>query len=419
MKHPFQILRADKSGQHLFALVKNHLYVFELPLGKVLGLWIDTVDQQTVQAQKFKERLERQGQQPSKKQKISRNGEPKVPKVPTPGPGAPVIYNYIRTVSLSRDEKKVICTTDSDKAVAVLEINYENPNCLQLLKRQVMPKRPCAISTCLDDKNIVIADKFGDVYSIEMTGSAVPEKELVPILGHVSMLSEVLVAAHGESQFVLTGDRDEHIKISHYPQSFVVKHWLFGHGEFVSTLHLCSFNSDILVSGGGDDYLAVWNWYENRQLAQIPLRQHIQKFLTDAHFPPERFLEEDSPKEISISSVASYVSEGSNYLAVLVENVKCILVFKVLKEYVVTHEQTFVLEKPIVAMTLSGSQVVLALDSEDNDLLQFCQIDNGKLSKNTSISQEEFVTNNDCEATSRDEFYPLYYISTLRKRSEH
>ncbi|GEQ70472.1 hypothetical protein JCM33374_g4149 [Metschnikowia sp. JCM 33374] len=380
MKHPFQIVVADKSGEHLFASVKNHLLVYRTSDGALIGNWADDVDLQSVQEKKFKAKREEEakknaeaGEEPvSKKAKTNK----KEPKVPVPGPGAPTIYNYLRSLTLSRDEQHIIGTTDSDKAAVVFKIDYTKDNCIQLVKRQIFPKRPCAVSTTMDDKNIILADKFGDVYEIGIDGEQpIPEKELVPILGHVSMLSDVLVAEHDGKQFVLTGDRDEHIKVTHYPLSYVVKHWLFGHHEFVSCMHLPSFNQNMLISGGGDDYLLLWDWWNSKQLARVELRELIEPHLTDAHFPPERFLQEDSPKEISIAKVLTSSKNGHNLVFVLCENTKCILTFTVNSDNSVSFKQKLVTESPIVDIALVNDKVFVVVDADsEEDLLELYQL---------------------------------------------
>lgn len=426
MKHPFQILVADKRNEHLFVSVKNHLLVFRLADGKLVGSWMDTVDLQTIQAEKFRaKRAEEKrlreatpDQQPSKRAKTNK----KEPKIPVPGPGAPIIYNYIRSICLTRNEKYIIGTTDSDKAVVILSIDFTKDNCLSLVKRQVFPKRPCAVLTTVDDKSLVLADKFGDVYELPIDASApVDEKELVPILGHVSMLSDVLVAEHEGKQFILTGDRDEHIKVTHYPKSYVVKHWLFGHHEFVSTLHSCNFGENILVSGGGDDYLMLWNWWTNEILARVELRELVLPFLNDSHLPPERFLQEDSPTEISIARVASLTNNGENLLIVLAENTKCLLTFVVGEDFSVTHKQTLTSDYSIIDFAVVNNTVVAAVDVESDDhLLELYKFNQENLleAEDTDIAKTISLAST-CEVEGRNDFYPLYYVSTLRKRSEH
>lgn len=422
MKHPFQILVADAKGEHLFVSVKNHLLVFLLSNGALVGSWTDTVDLQSVQEKKFQakheEALKNEEDQPKKKAKTNKKNV----KVPVPGPGAPVIYNYIRSLTLARNEEYVIGTTDSDKAAVIFKIDYTKENCLELIKRQIFPKRPCAVSTSIDDSSLVVADKFGDVYSVPIDAETpTDEKKLVPILGHVSMLSDVLVAEHDGAQYVLTGDRDEHIRVTNYPKSYVIKHWLFGHREFVSCLHLADFDQQVLISGGGDDFLVIWKWFTGEQLATIELRDLVQSHLTDAHFPPERFLAEDSIKEISITKVATYTKNNTHLLAVLCENTKCILTFVINTDYTVTHKQTFVTESPLVDFVIVDGKIIAAIDTESDDtLLEFYNIaDDLTLKKEETDLAKKISLASDCEVEARADFYPLYYISSLRKRSEH
>lgn len=423
MKHPFQILVPDKLGDHLFVSVKNNLLAFRLSDGALIGSWTDTVDLQSVQEKKFKAKHEEQQlKQESMPASIKAKTYKKEPKVPVPGPGAPIIYNYIRSLTLTRDEKYIIGTTDSDKAAVIFEINFSKENCLELVKRQIFPKRPCAVSTSTNDSELIVADKFGDVYSIPIDSEpSVDEKSLVPILGHVSMLSDVLVAEHNNKQFVLTGDRDEHIKITHFPKSYVVKHWLFGHHEFVSCLHLCEFNKDILVSGGGDDYLIVWDWFKAEKLAQIELRDLILPFLNDSHFPPERFRNDDSPMEVSITKVQSLTHNGAHLIAVLCENTNCILTFTIKDDFSVVHKQTFATEKPLVDFVIVKDSIIAAVDTDESEaLIEIYDFNHDSLLEKKNSDLAKIITQaSECEVDSRNEFYPLYYISTLRKRSEH
>lgn len=425
MKHPIQILIADSSGQHIFASVTNSLLVFRATDGQLIGSWVDPVDAQEFQDRRFKARMEKQSKKEEQNEepetkKIKRNT--KDPKVPVPGPGAPCIYNHIRSLSLSRNEQFLIGTTDSDKATVIFRIDFTQANCLELIKRQTFPKRPCSVLTTPDDKNVVVADKFGDVYEIDATDPAVvAEKDLVPILGHVSMLSEVVVAEHDGKQYILTGDRDEHIKVSHYPKSYVVRNWLFGHHEFVSCLQVCPFDKDILVSGGGDDYLIVWNWWDKKELSRIELRELVAPFLTEAHMPPERFLRDDSQGEICISKVAVYTHNNKRLLLVLCENTSCLLTFSIGENMVVRHSQTLLTDSPIIDFVVVANTVIAAVDVESNtDLLRMFRFDdNGVLSYEQTDLTKTITASVDCNVSSRSEFCPLYYINSLRKRSEH
>lgn len=434
MKHPFQILKASSNGEFLAASVKNTVYVLSLKDGKLLGTWCDELDssytilkQHELKLKKLEEagREDEENSEP-KKTKTNDSKAVKVPKIPVPGPGAPQIYNYIRTVELSEDGDILVLTTDSDKSLVIFKIDLRAKNCLIQMKRQPLPKRPCAVSFSLDKKYVAVADKFGDVYNIpidEQTPSQ--EKDLRPILGHVSMLVDIAICEQGGKSFILSADRDEHIRVSNYPKSYVIKGWLYGHSSFISSLHISSFDSSLLISGGGDDYLCLWNWYDEKLLSKVQLRNLVEPYLTNFHLPPERFLSEDSIKEISISKILTchHPTTDSNLLFVLCENVKAILVFKIEKDYTVNHLQTLALSTALVDLALIKSDSVLVgskdTDSQ-NEIIEFYSVnDGGSLEVCDNKLLNLISSSNKVEVNSREEFYPLYYIHTLRKRSEH
>ena len=202
-----------------------------------------------------------------------------------------------------------------------------------------MPKRPSAIAITPDDEFIIVGDKFGDVYRIPLLISEKssprrsdiapttkafqpsasystvhsarnrralesqletaskphisrkkepPQFEHELLLGHVSMLTDLAFVSIDDDQgrgntsdkamrrsYIITADRDEHIRISRGPpQSYVIEGFCLGHKEFVSKL--CVLGVEVLVSGGGDDHIMVWNWLEGRLRKTILLREVVQ-----------------------------------------------------------------------------------------------------------------------------------------------
>jgi tRNA (guanine-N(7)-)-methyltransferase subunit TRM82 len=201
-----------------------------------------------------------------------------------------------------------------------------------------MPKRPCALAISPDDVNVISGDKFGDVYSLPLLptqeqdetaraslvaptsstftptateqtvhsmanrkalesqkkqateGSASKKKDPLAfaheiLLGHVSMLTDVLVAQveddEGEEKpktYILTADRDEHIRVSRGPpQAFVIEGFCLGHQEFVNKL--CLAEPTLLVSGGGDHELYVWHWLDFELVKKVDLLQAVTREL--------------------------------------------------------------------------------------------------------------------------------------------
>lgn len=197
-----------------------------------------------------------------------------------------------------------------------------------------MPKRPSALTLNPDGQTLLCGDKFGDAYSLPLIPgdyvkpaevqhykplgpaatsltvhtkrnlvsleqqrqqlsaekkAAAGEKEALNfehqlIIGHVSVLLDLISASvSGESpdsrarSYILTADRDEHIRVSRgLPQAHVIEQYCLGHTSFVSKLCIPSWAPKVLVSGGGDGYLIVWNWTEGQITQKISLDEAVQ-----------------------------------------------------------------------------------------------------------------------------------------------
>lgn len=189
-----------------------------------------------------------------------------------------------------------------------------------------MTRRPCSIALTSDDSTVLCADKFGDVYALPLLPSPeddqistppsekIEQKKFVPsaslltvhsgrnrkvleeqmkqaekgpsqsketpkfkhdlLLGHVSMLTDIAYAAVDSRSYIITADRDEHIRISRGPpQAHIIEGFCYGHEEFVS--RLCLTSSGRLVSGGGDAHLYVWDWSSYQLLETLPIRDTV------------------------------------------------------------------------------------------------------------------------------------------------
>ncbi|KAL8846288.1 MAG: hypothetical protein Q9221_008619 [Calogaya cf. arnoldii] len=112
------------------------------------------------------------------------------------------------------------------------------------------------------------------------------EREL--LFGHVSLLTDLICvsiprttsANPQDRTYIISADRDEHIRVSRgMPQAHIIEGFCLGHTQFVSRLCIPSWNPQILISGGGDDYLLVWDWLSNRVLHRIDLRKLIVDYV--------------------------------------------------------------------------------------------------------------------------------------------
>lgn len=100
------------------------------------------------------------------------------------------------------------------------------------------------------------------------------------LLGHVSLLTDMAyVSLDGQPAFtqksrsyILTSDRDEHIRVSRgMPQAHIIEGYCLGHTEFVSKINVPHWHRDLLISGGGDNYLIVWEWLAGKALHKVDL----------------------------------------------------------------------------------------------------------------------------------------------------
>jgi tRNA (guanine-N(7)-)-methyltransferase subunit TRM82 len=194
----------------------------------------------------------------------------------------------------------------------------------------------CAIVLSPDEKLILVGDKFGDVYSLplhplqdwvprkapsngiqeglvtsatELTvhtkgnlealrqqreqkaraaKKELPDFEHKLLLGHVSLLTDVAIAETQDGlrtkQFILTSDRDEHIRVSRgVSQAHVIESYCMGHREFVSKLCIAPWHSGYLIAGSGEPSLRVYDWGRGRlldqELFQGPVLQDITSVL--------------------------------------------------------------------------------------------------------------------------------------------
>lgn len=240
-------------------------------------------------------------------------------------PKSPAVANLI----LSSDGNFAVATTGEDKSVHVFSIDDEGH--IQHVNQRQMIKRPCAVAFTPDNDSILVGDKFGDVYALplhyeapvtpnatesngtppkstpfkptasnltvhsgrnlkalesqkrqaESTSIQAKERDIMTfehelLLGHVSMLTGLITArkTNGPSHrnYIITADRDEHVRVSRgRPQAYVIENYCFGHTQFVS--RLCMASEDVLVSGGGDDFLLVWDWTTGVILTKLDLRE--------------------------------------------------------------------------------------------------------------------------------------------------
>ena len=78
------------------------------------------------------------------------------------------------------------------------------------------------------------------------------------------MLLDVTISPGGE--YIITSDRDEKIRVSHYPNAYNIHCYCLGHTDFVTNIQIVPEHNDILVSASGDGTIRVWKYDEGKEV---------------------------------------------------------------------------------------------------------------------------------------------------------
>lgn len=175
----------------------------------------------------------------------------------------------IRHIAISPDTRHIASISD-DKALVVHSLSDNGSYEISSSRR--ITKKPSDI--CFTpDNSIVISDKVGDVYLYPLLPNPEPETrplhlalqsdptlnpDATYLLGHVSVITASILSP--DQKYIITADRDEHIRVSNFPKSYIIDRYLFGSDGFISALHIPDDRPTTLISAGGEQYMRIWNW---------------------------------------------------------------------------------------------------------------------------------------------------------------
>ncbi|THH27790.1 hypothetical protein EUX98_g6388 [Antrodiella citrinella] len=177
---------------------------------------------------------------------------------------------------------RYLVTAAEDKKLRVWDLQKG----LKMLSERELPKKPTEILIPQDSQSILVSDKFGDVFSYLMipdptnptTSEPAPSKSGrtaltshenlaggTLILGHTSLLTSFVLSK--DEKYIISADRDEHIRVSWYPQGFV------------SAIHIPTFSPHTLISGGGDPYIQCWDWLTGAKGKTIHVLDNVVSYI--------------------------------------------------------------------------------------------------------------------------------------------
>lgn len=157
----------------------------------------------------------------------------------------------------------LIAVSTTDKTLSLFRLDFESKDkTLNFLSRRKITRNTSCLRFGKDD-TLFVTDKAGDIFTFSCSSNH--EQPGVWILGHMSQVLDIVV----DENFVITCDRDEKIKVSHYPNAYEIESYCLGHKEFVSSIALVSSPEKLLVSGSGDCTIRFWDYSSGRQLCEI------------------------------------------------------------------------------------------------------------------------------------------------------
>ncbi|KFY45025.1 hypothetical protein V494_01197 [Pseudogymnoascus sp. VKM F-4513 (FW-928)] len=336
------------------------------------------------------------------------------------------LYPNIVALTSSNDGKYVIIVTGEDKTIRVL--HHEDGH-LQQISARSMPKRPCAVTLSPLGSAIICADKFGDVYSLpllvdlsEGKDAATPsmvEDENVPekpkqfvssandltvhsarnrkalqnqlkqnlakaekaegnpgqqlLLGHVSMLTDIALVEESGRDYIITADRDEHIRVSRgIPQSHIIGAYCLGHSEFISRLCVPKSSRRLLISGGGDDDLFTWDWLSGDLLQKVNISSHVKELISsgssgEGHDAGNGANDDSQSPKVIVSGIKHLLqgpNSDSGSIAVTCEGVPALFFFALSPAGTLSYSQTLPLSgNPLaMAITVQSDTLVVSVD---------------------------------------------------------
>ena len=315
-----------------------------------------------------------------------------------------------------------------------------------------MPKRLCSIALTPDDQTIIAADKFGDVYSLPLhpsddyitskpTREAVngdfqasateltvhtkgnlealrqqreqkqrnarkegPDFELKLLLGHVSLLTDVTIASAEISgkprQFILTADRDEHVRVSRYPQAHVIHGYCLGFREFVSRICVIPWKPQLLVAGSGEPSLKVFDWKGGKLVSQVTFDRELGEVLQMA------MKGSDSERHVAKLAVAGiwpvplaqshgYGSQNDGILLVALEGLPTLLSFHIKEDGQLLFHQAIALDGNVLDVAINVDEKVMAIVSVDQ-----IHVPGSMIRQRTQPTHSDAVTVMELESTS-------------------
>ncbi|KAI8867376.1 hypothetical protein GQ42DRAFT_164832 [Ramicandelaber brevisporus] len=260
----------------------------------------------------------------------------------------------ITGIALSRAAQHLAVTTD-DKGLHLYAdpslggSNDASGNKWHLLLSAYLPKRATKVlfadfpgvadGAQSETIQLLVADKFGDVWrwTLPFNGASetIKVSHLEPdvqnqyaqlAVGHVSIVTDVALATvNNRKKFIVTADRDEKIRVTHYPNAHNIEAMCLGHKSFVSAVTVLNATGErpILLSGDGDGLIIGWDMLTGNEITRYQVADVVAS-QSNSEEPKKPLV----VKAIHVGASLINGTSTTGYIAVVVEDVPDVIVYK-------------------------------------------------------------------------------------------
>lgn len=200
---------------------------------------------------------------------------------------------------------------------------------------------------------------------------------------------------------------------------------LFGHKEFISSFILPEWcNGKVLVSAGGDSFIATWLWQSAEEGKELKCKFEVDDLvkdkLNDKHLVPEKF-QDDSGNLVEYCISKLVALNKTKQIAVIFERISSVFIFDLSEDGELSFNKEYKVSSDIVTITAAKDQLICSLD-DMSQCLEIFDINEDKsltVSKNASKLIESINNANDSVIGDIDELIPLFNTNYMRKRRLH
>mmetsp|Transcript_2727 Transcript_2727/g.8006 ORF Transcript_2727/g.8006 Transcript_2727/m.8006 type:complete len:437 (+) Transcript_2727:144-1454(+) len=270
--------------------------------------------------------------------------------------------------SLSKDGKSLTCAVSrQDKTLALYSVPLagcdDSSNNVDPIAVYKTPKRvgsldfasvPPGIAGGNPVETIISADFEGNAIAYPVEASASNNVSRL-LLGHTASMLTGLRIVHNSTDNtarILTSDRDEKVRVSSFPNTFVVEGYLLGHTEYVSSLDVSKNDAcPFCVTCGGDGTIRLWDYTTCEELDAVKTDQTS----SDGG--------EEGGGSVEVPLGVTMNPDGS-IAAVIWNDTPRVDIYRVTEQKALEKIQSFECsEQPLIATFLAdGALVVLAKD---------------------------------------------------------